>query len=92
VDLHELNNFIEGGVGVAYVLAAVFFVRFWRTTRDALFLWFAAAFALMALVRITLSAWDVIDEHRPYVYSMRLVAFGMIIAAIIAKNRARRSG
>jgi hypothetical protein len=70
--------------------AGLFFVRFWRDTGDRLFLFFGSAFWLLSLSWLALAIFDPTDEARPYVYGMRVVAFGLIIAATIDKNRPRR--
>jgi hypothetical protein len=69
--------------------AGLFFVRFWRDTGDRLFLFFAGAFWLLSLSWLVLAIFDPTDETRPYVYGLRVVAFGLIIAATIDKNRSR---
>ncbi|MEO5568488.1 MAG: DUF5985 family protein, partial [Gemmatimonadaceae bacterium] len=64
-----------------------FFLRFWRNTRDPLFAYFAAAFALLAVQRIAsviAASWL---DNLAWIYALRLVAFVLIIAGIVAKNR-----
>ena len=70
------------------VMAGLFFLRFWRKTRDRLFAIFAVAFWALASERVVLEIVSV-NEFRPYVYGIRLFAFGLIILAIVDKNRAR---
>ena len=67
----------------------LFFFRFWRDTGDRLFLLFGSAFWLLSLTWLLLALLDPAAETRPYVYAIRLVAFGLIIAATIDKNRLR---
>ena len=67
--------------------AGLFFVRFWRDTGDRLFLLFGCAFWLLSLSWLLLAVVAPTDETRPYVYGIRLVAFGLIIAATIDKSR-----
>ena len=43
-----LIHFLSGAVTFGFFVAALFFLRFWRTTRDELFIAFAVAFALLA--------------------------------------------
>ena len=69
--------------------AGLFFVRFWRETSDRLFLFFGAAFWLLSLSWLLLALISPTAETRPYVYAIRLVAFGLIILATIDKNRPR---
>ena len=42
-------DFLSGAITLGFLVAALFFLRFWRRTRDNLFLAFAAAFALLGL-------------------------------------------
>lgn len=75
--------FLSGCLVMGYAVAAVFFFRFWRDTRDVLFGCFAAAFSLLAVVRALLPV-----VHPPEIlYFLRLVAFSMILVAIALKNR-----
>ena len=74
---------MSGALTMGYAIAAVFFLRFWRDTRDSLFAFFAAAFLLLAIGRLALS----IVEPREVLYLLRLAAFVMIIVAIVMKNR-----
>jgi hypothetical protein len=79
-----LSGVLIGG----YSVAALFFLRFWRTSRDRLFLYFAAAFALLTVHRIMLS-WAVESGGNTILfYVVRLVAFVLILFAIVDKNRA----
>ncbi len=65
---------------------AVFFPRFWRSSRDKLFLAFAAAFTLMAAAQVLLVVADGGREADGHVYLPRLAAFVIIILAFLAKN------
>lgn len=75
----------------AAAAAGVFFFGFWQDTRDRLFLLFAWAFWLLSLSWLMLAFVNPTDETRPYVYAIRLVAFVLIIAATIDKNRMNAS-
>lgn len=78
--------------GVAFACAATaatFFLRFFHATRDPLFAWFAAAFAVLGLHWAALVGANPATEARPYYYLVRLLAFVMIIVATVQKNRAR---
>jgi hypothetical protein len=91
--LHDLLPFFSGAVTMGYALAGLFFLRFWHRSRDRLFLAFAGAFWLLTLQ--TMSAIiDISDEPRSWIFVLRLAAFLLIIAAVVAKNRhrMRRSG
>jgi hypothetical protein len=72
---------------MASSVAALFFLRFWRQTRDPLFLVFALAFAVDAVTRLLLASADIPAEGEPFFYLARLVTFALILGAIIHKNR-----
>ena len=68
----------------------LFFLRFWRESRDALFGFFGVAFWLLALSWGLLAFFDFREESQPYVYGIRLFAFLLLIVGMIAKNRGGR--
>lgn len=79
--------FLYGMVAMGSAVSALFFVRYWRQTRDRLFVYFAAAFGLMAIERVTVVFAQLRLENVAWLYLMRLVAFVLIAWAIIEKNR-----
>lgn len=68
-------EFLSGATMVASTVIALFFLRYWRETRDRLFLMFAGGFFTFALSRLLLAFLDEEDEGRVLVYMLRLVAF-----------------
>jgi uncharacterized integral membrane protein len=84
-----LLAFLSGAVTLGFATAALFFLRFWRDTRDELFIAFAAAFLLLGVGQAILALGGIPDEQRSWVYLVRLFAFLTIIVAIMRKNRAR---
>lgn len=74
-----------GAIAMACFTACLFFLRFWKTTRDRFFLFFSLAFFIEGVGRILLGI-EHTDEHEPYVYMMRLFGFLVILYAIIDKN------
>ena len=85
----EIVAYMSGALTVGYLVAGLFFLKFWRRTRDALFAAFAAAFVLMAANQAAPVLLGVDDEALGGVYLLRLAAFLLIIAAILRKNRKR---
>jgi uncharacterized membrane protein YcjF (UPF0283 family) len=81
-------HFMLGAIVTCCVVAATFFLRFWRKTRDRLFALFAAAFFLLAVNWVAL-AFTRRDEMRTALYVVRLLAFVVILVAIADKNRSR---
>jgi len=85
-----LYAFISGAVTFGFLLAALYFLRFWRRTGDFLFAAFAGAFALLGLNQALLALSNIAAEERSWVYVLRIAAFVLIIAAIAIKNRSQR--
>ena len=85
-----LYEFMSGLIAMGYLVAGLFFLRFWTRTRDGLFLAFAAAFWLLALNQTLLAITNVELEERSWFYLLRVAAFLLIIAAVVRKNGERR--
>ena len=77
---------LMGAVSLASLIAALFFLKFWRRTSDEFFLFFAAAFAIDALSRFALAVPPISNEAEPIAFLPRLVTFALILAAIVRKN------
>ena len=84
-----MNAVILGAIAMASLVASLFFLRFWKDTRDRFFLFFAIAFFVEAFNRVALGLTAVSQEDEPFFYLVRLFAFGLIIVAIVDKNRAK---
>lgn len=82
-----LVQFLSGAATFGFLLAGLFFLRFWKRTGDGLFLAFAAAFCLLGLVQALLALANIPLEERSWVYLLRLAAFGIILTSIWMKNR-----
>ena len=80
-----------GSIATASWIAGLFFLRFWRETRDRLFLMFAASFWILGITRIGLAFTAQTPEPHTFWYWVRLSAFVLILIAIADKNRPRRS-
>ena len=79
-------DFLAGALTLAYSLAALHFVYFWRRTSDRLFLNFALAFALFALNQFVVWVLGAADERGNYAYVLRVLGFVLILVAIVDKN------
>jgi Family of unknown function (DUF5985) len=85
-----LYDFLAGAVSCGFFICALFFLRYWRRSRDELFLTFATAFALLGTGQTVLALASIPTEERGSIYLIRLVAFLLILFAIYRKNRASR--
>lgn len=82
-----MTTLFSGALIAGYVVAALFFLRFWVTSRDRLFALFAAAFTVLAVQRLALSLTAETMEAQTVFYLIRLAAFVVIVVAIVDKNR-----
>ena len=82
-----MGSLLYGVLITASLLVGLFFLKFWRQTRDRFFLLFATAFWVLALNWIGLIAIEPADETETYAYLLRLVAFVLILIGIVDKNR-----
>lgn len=79
-------EFLSGAVTMGFLVACMFFLRFWRKTSDRFFLAFSIAFLFLALNH-ALAQWiGAADERIGYTYLLRVLAFVLILAAIVDKN------
>jgi hypothetical protein len=82
-----LEGFLLGLIVTSSLVVGAFFLKFWRKTRDWLFLGFAAAFIIEGLNRLTFLGLDEPNEGSPVVYTIRLFSYLLMLAAIVHKNR-----
>lgn len=82
-----LFDFLSGAITLGFLVAGLFFLRFWRRTHDRLFLIFAIAFTLLGLGQAVQALANIAEEERSFIFLIRLAAFTLILAAVIRKNR-----
>jgi hypothetical protein len=83
--------FFNGVTTAASLAVGLLFLRLWRETRDRFFALFGLAFWVLALNSVVLLAAVPASEHQHYFYIGRLVAFLLIAAAVVDKNRSSNS-
>jgi hypothetical protein len=84
-----MNLMLLGGISIASMIASLYFLRFWRTTGDRFFLFFAVSFFVEGVNRAALGSSGQPNEATPFFYLVRLLSFALILVAILDKNRAR---
>ena len=84
-----MTHLLAGAIAMASFIITLFFLRFWRSSRDRFFLYFALSFAIEGLHRIYAAMHIGDGEDWPLHYLIRLVAYGLIIVAILEKNLPR---
>jgi peptidoglycan/LPS O-acetylase OafA/YrhL len=82
-----MTLFFSGAIAMAYLMVGLFFLRFWKRSRDRLFVFFAIAFWILALQRVGLALTSERLEDDTFFYVIRLFAFVLILVAIWDKNR-----
>ena len=82
-----MNAFFWGATAMASWAVGLIFFRSWRQTRDRLFALFGAAFWVLCAHWIALAMVEPATETRYYFYVIRLLAFILVLAAILDKNR-----
>jgi hypothetical protein len=86
-----MKIFISGAITMGYFVVTLCFLRFWKKVQDRLFILFALAFAVLGIERILFTFISPTNEITPYIYSVRLIAFALILFAIVDKNRPKPS-
>jgi hypothetical protein len=81
-----MEPFLTGANAMAFTVAGLFFLRFWRTTGDRLFLIFALAFWVLGIARVGLAVFRGITEFHIALYLLRVCAYLLIAYAILEKN------
>jgi hypothetical protein len=84
-----INDFLAGTIVMGFAVAALMFLKFWRRTREGLFLAFAGSFLLLGTTQALLTLGNFQDEERSWLYLLRLSAFLLILFAMWWQNRRR---
>jgi peptidoglycan/LPS O-acetylase OafA/YrhL len=85
-------NFMSGMVTAGYLIAALFFLRFWRRTKDNLFAIFAVSFLLFAAGQASVLAFIGPHDDSTWTFLLRLAGFVLLLVAIARKNFSRKTG
>lgn len=81
-----MYNFLSGMVTAGYLVAALFFFRFWRRTTDSLFVNFSIAFLLFASGQFGSIWFDGQHDDNTWIFLLRLAGFVLLLVAIVRKN------
>jgi len=88
--MNVIPNFLGGAIVFGYALIGLFFLKFWKRTRDAFFGYFAFAFFVLGIGRVIEAIVRTQEADTPAVYLFRLLAFVIIVFAIMHKNLASK--
>lgn len=84
-----MERMLLSAISMASLVAAMFFLRFWKKTRDKFFLWFAVSFAIEGINRAALGLSQDPNEGQPFFYIIRFLSYLLIVIAIVSKNLAK---
>lgn len=84
-----MTDLLTGAICMGSLVIALYFLRFWRDSGDRFFLYFAASFFIEGLHRLYSALHDAGAEDSPLHYLIRLLAYGLILWAILEKNLPR---
>ena len=87
IDGSMIYHFLAGAAAFGFLTCGLLFLRFWRRTRDQLFLAFALAFGLLGAGQVIQALANIPTEERSAIYLIRLTAFLLILFAVFRKNR-----
>ena len=84
-----MTDLLTGAISMGSLVITLFFLRFWRNSGDRFFLYFALSFFIEGLHRLYSALNDSGGEDSPLHYLIRLLAYGLILWAILEKNLPR---
>jgi hypothetical protein len=79
-------QFVSGMTTMGFLVAALFFSRFWQRTRDRLFVYFGVSFFILAVSQALITISNIPREDQSWAYLLRLAAFVLLIVGIVGKN------
>ena len=85
-----MTSFLSGMITTGFLVAALFFFRFWRRTVDSLFATFGISFILFAIGQSVSVSFDFLQDDKTLVYLLRLFGFGLLLVAIAKKNLSKQ--
>jgi hypothetical protein len=85
------DYFLLGFVAACSLIAGLFFLRFWKSSRDPLFIAFAAFFVIQGGSNIAVvSVLPQPNEGNVWIFLLRLLSILGLLGAILWKNSGQR--
>jgi uncharacterized membrane protein HdeD (DUF308 family) len=81
-----VDFFLLGFIAACSLVAGLFFLRFWRSTQDLLFIAFAVFFVIQGACNIAIVSLPHPNEGSLWVFLLRLLSILVVLGAIIWKN------
>ena len=79
--------FLRGAIAMSCLVAGLFFLRFWRDSRERLMLVLSSSFFILGASWVMLATSSQDDEANAHIFALRALAFGLIAVGILDKNR-----
>lgn len=83
----NMAEFMRGATMMAEAGISLFFLKYWKETRDPLFLYFALGFCVMAISQLVVCIAKDSSEFGPIGYGIRASAFILLLLGIFEKNK-----
>lgn len=85
----NLDYFLLGFIAACSLVAGLFFLRFYRSTHDPLFLAFLIFFVVQGCTNAATLELEQPNIGTPMIFLVRLLSVLVVLAAILWKNMAR---
>jgi hypothetical protein len=85
----NLDYFLLGFIAACSLVTGLFFLRFYRSTRDPLFLAFLVFFVVQGCTNTATLEMSQPNVGTPMIFVVRLLSVLVVLAAILWKNVAR---
>jgi hypothetical protein len=85
-----VNQFLLGAIALGSFAVGLFFLRYWKISRDRFFLFLMLSFWIEGGNRTYMAIQQSWNEDSPAHYLVRLVSYLLILLAIWDKNRPGR--
>lgn len=80
----SIRSCMSGAIAMGYLTVAVFFLQYWRETRDRLFIFFTIGFLVLAAQRVLFAVF--FGEADAITFGLRLTGYLCILAGIIERR------
>jgi uncharacterized membrane protein HdeD (DUF308 family) len=84
-----MDTFLLGFIAASSLVAGLFFLRFWRSTQDLLFLAFAAFFVIQGVSSAIVVSLSHPNEAGFWLFLLQLLSVLVVLGAILRKNCGR---
>ncbi|MBK5260881.1 MAG: hypothetical protein JJE51_14920 [Thermoanaerobaculia bacterium] len=81
-----MRAWMSGAIAMGYLVVAFFFLRFWRETRERLFLFFTGGFLILVLHRAFFGLTYGRADLETITFGLRLAGFLVILIGILDRR------